>query len=343
MIPRSALRGLFAGMLAGLTLMTSLPAASRTEISDLDAAKHEGTVVWYSSVDARALAKISERFGQLHPEIKLQTLQMGSSLIPARVMTEQQSGSVMADVVSGDGFSLTQLADAGYLAPYRVHDADHFAKGALDPNGVWATLYNDTTVIAYNPEKLKADGLKPPTSLADLARPEWNGKIAIDSTAYNWYSGTLKTQPNGTDLLKRLAANHPFLTTGHTITVTQLAAGEFDASPTTYGYMVDSQHKRGQPVDFISPKPVIVGLVPIGVVKGAPHPNAARVLMDWLLSKDGQQYFIDVSGRTSMRTDVRNDLHVFDPRAPYYILPTTDHASYKEMIAQFHELLGLPK
>lgn len=340
---RSFARALTWAILVPLLLIGSNRVAGGTERTDLDAAKREGTVLWYSSVDARALAKIAEIFSQAHPEIKLQTLQMGSAMMPARVMTEHESGTILADVVSGDGFSLSQLAEAGILAPYRVQGAEHFAKGAIDPNGFLTALYTDTTVIAYNPEKLKADGLKPPTSLADLARPEWDGKIALDSNAYNWYSGTLKTQPNAAELLRRLAANHPFLTTGHTVTVTQLAAGEFDASPTTYGYMVDAERKRGRPVDFINPKPVIIGPVPIAIIKGAPHPSAARVLLDWLLSKEGQQSFIDVSGRTSMRTDVRNDTRIFDPRQPYYILPPPDRASYKAAIAQYRQLLGIMK
>ncbi len=302
---------------------------------------NEGTVVWYSSVDTRTLNTLVDHFQKLHPEIKLQALQVGSSMIPARAMTEHESGKVIADLVSGDDFSLRQLAASGVLQPYRVRDPEHFGKGTVDPAGLWTTLYNDTTVIAFNPQKLKADGLKPPTSLADLAKPEWNGKIAIDASAYNWYSGTLKTQVNGEELLKRLAANHPFITNGHTITVTQLEAGEFDATPTAYAYMVEMERQRGRPVDAVAPKPVIVGLVPIGMMQGAPHPNAARVVLDWLLSKDGQQYFVDVSGRTSARTDVHNNPRVFDPKQPYYVLPAPDRNEYKTLIGQFRQLLGM--
>lgn len=325
-----------------LALLLLPPGTVRAgESTDLDPARREGTVVWYSSVDTRALASIVDRFQKVHPEIKLQALQIGSSLIPARVMTEHESGKILADVVSGDDFSVSQLARSGVLQPYRVRDPDRFAKGTLDPAGLWATIYDDTTVIAYNPKKLKEHGLKPPTTLADLGRPEWNGRLGIDSSAYNWYSGTLKTQPNAEETLKKIAANHPFITSGHTVTVTQLAAGEFDATPTAYDYMVESVRRHGGPVDFVKPKPVVVGLVTIGMVQGAPHPNAARVLLDWLLSRDGQQSFVDVSGRTSARTDVRNDPRVFDPHQPYYVLPAPNSTEYKTLTTQFKALLGM--
>jgi iron(III) transport system substrate-binding protein len=136
-------------------------------------------------------------------------------------------------------------------------------------------------------------------------------------------------------------ANHPFITSGHTLTVAQLAAGEFDATPTAYGYMVELQRRQGHSVDFITPKPAIVGLVPVGLVQGAPHPNAARVLLDWLLSREGQQYCVDVSGRTSARTDVRNDTRVFDARRPFYVIPTPDRTEYKTLTTQFKQLLGM--
>lgn len=306
------------------------------------AAKREGVVVWYAAVDAQTLAAVVARFEQLHAGIKLEALQIGSTLIPARVMTEHASGNAHADLVSGDDFSLSQLANAGILQPYRYAEAAKFAKGSVDPNGYWTTLYDDTTVIAWNPAKLKADGLKPPATLADLGRPEWRGKIAIDSSAYNWYDGTLKTQPDAQNVLRRIAENKPFITSGHTQTVTQLAAGEFDVTPTAYGYMVDRERQRGRSVDFVKPKPMIVGLVPIAMMQGAPHANAARVALHWLLSREGQQFFVDTSGRTSARADVNNNPRVFKAGDPFYILPAPERpAVYNGIIADFRKLLGI--
>ena len=67
-------------------------------------------------------------------------------------------------------------------------------KGSVDPKGSWIALFSETTVIAWNPEKLKADGLRPPASLADLGKPEWRGKIGLDDAAFNWYQAVLLTQ-----------------------------------------------------------------------------------------------------------------------------------------------------
>jgi iron(III) transport system substrate-binding protein len=136
-------------------------------------------------------------------------------------------------------------------------------------------------------------------------------------------------------------ANKPFLTQGHTNTVTQLEAGEFDVTPTAYGYMADLEHRGGRPVDYLIPKPLFVGLGPVGFVANAPHPNAARVFLDWVLSKDGQQAIIDASGRPSARVDVKNNPNVFNPKWPIHILSTPDQTKYKDLVAEYKSLLGI--
>jgi iron(III) transport system substrate-binding protein len=202
-------------------------------------------------------------------------------------------------------------------------------------------MYNATTVIAWNPQKLKADGLRPPASLDDLAKAEWRGKIGIDASAFNWYLGLLQTRPDAADLLKKIAANHPLVTDGHTVTVTQLETGEFDVTPTAYGYMADHERAAGRPVEFLNPKPLLVDPSPLSIAKNAPHPNAARVLVEWLLSQEGQQFVADVSDRTSSRVDVHNPPRVFNSRTQFFMLPAPDRAQYNTIVTQYRALFGL--
>jgi len=326
---------------AALVLGVPMSAGAAVSADVTAAAKREGVVVWYTSVDTKTLPGIVQRFDSTHPGIKLQTLQITSNLIPARILVEQRGHQYSADVCNGDIVPMSQLAEAGALQPFHPAEAGKFVKGAVDPKGFWTSLYSDTTVIAWNPKKLQADGLRPPTSLADLTKPEWAGKIGIDSTAYNWYQGMVETDPNAQELIKKLVANKPFLTQGHTNTVTQLEAGEFDVTPTAYGYMADLEHRGGRPVDYLIPKPLFVGLGPVGLVANAPHPNAARVFIDWLLSPDGQQTIVDVSGRPSARVDVKNNPNVFNPRWPIHVLTTPDQAKYKDLVTQYKALLGV--
>jgi iron(III) transport system substrate-binding protein len=334
---------LVAALTAAATLALAVPRLAAASVGPdvMAAAKREGVVVWYSSVDTKTLGALVQRFNQIHPGITLQTLQISSNLIPARMITEQRGGKFNADVTSGDIVPMSQLAAAGALQPYHPAEADKFVRGAIDPNGYWTALYNDTTVIAWNPKKLEADHLKPPASLADLAKPEWRGKIGLDATAYNWYQGLTELGPDAQTLLKAIAANHPLITQGHTNTVMQLEAGEFDVTPTAYGYLADKDHRAGLAVDFLNPRPLLVGLTPVGLVKNAPHPNAARVLLDGLLSREGQNAIVELSGRPSARTDVNNNPKVLNARMPVHIIKAPNPSEYNALVAQYKALLGI--
>jgi iron(III) transport system substrate-binding protein len=204
----------------------------------------------------------------------------------------------------------------------------------------------NTTVIAWNPERLKADHLAPPRSLADLADPRWKGKFAIDAGALNWYLGTLQADPkDGLELMRRLAANDPIRVAGHTQAVTQLEAGEYDATPTVYGYMAETDKRAGRPIDYVVPTPVLVSLNPSGMAKNAPHPNAARLFLQWQLSREGQQWMVDYAGEheASSRRDVRMERAYWDPQHPYVVVKSPSIDAYNTSEKAFAALFGIPR
>jgi iron(III) transport system substrate-binding protein len=320
--------------------ITAAPVSAATA----DDAKKEGVVVWYATMNTKDMNVTADEFMKTHPGIKVETLRLGSSQLPARISTEQRAGKFNADVISGDAFQVLQLVDAGAFDKHKFVDPGKFIKGTIDPGGYWANLYQNTTVIAWNPQRLAADKLKPPTSFADFAKPEWKGKFGFDTGALNWYMALLQVdKSSGADLAKKIADNAPVKTSGHTQTVASLESGEFDATPTAYGYMADQQKRAGKSVEFMNPSPLFVTLNPVGVAKSAPHPNAAAVFIDWLISKDGQQFIAQRGGgEISSRTDVKNNPRIWDPKHPYVIVATPNAAQYNDLEHQFRVMLGLP-
>lgn len=304
------------------------------------AASAVGSVVFYTSMETPTLNAVVKRFAQAYPGISLQPLRMEGNGILPRVSVEQRAGKYSVDLISADELPMKQLEAVGALQTSRFRLRD-FIGGSVDPNGYWATLYYDTTVIAWNSQKVRADGLQPPASLADLTKPEWRGKIGIDSTAFNWYAGVLSTQPNGRELVAAIAANRPLITSGHTVTVAQLGAGEFDVTPTAYGYRVDHEQRRGLPVAFLNPRPLIMTPTTIAMAKNAPHAGPAQAFLDWILSLEGQQFLADQSGRNVARLGVANNPRVLPPKHPVYILPPPDRAHYDSLVADFRTLFGI--
>ena len=328
-----------------ITALIACLLSARSSLADqppgvVAAAKSEGTVTWYSSLDAGTLNALVKLFNDTHPGITVKALQIGSNVIPARVMTERTAGKYNADVVSCDQFAFSQLAESDVFQQFKPSDPGKYLKGTLDPKGNWIAFFTDTTVLAWNPDRLKADGLKAPTSLADLAKPEWKGKIGIDGSAFNWYQAMLATQKNAPEMLKKIADNKPLVTSGHSATITQLVNGEYDVTPTAYGYMAERARLAGRSIEFLSPTPVPVGLELAAILKNAPHPDGARVLMDWLLSKRAQQFFAD-DGRTPTRTDIKSDLRVFNAKMPFYVLPAPARNEYNGLVSGYKALLGI--
>jgi iron(III) transport system substrate-binding protein len=232
------------------------------------------------------------------------------------LLVEERNGAG-PDVIVTDEVPFKQLAGAGAIARYDVPDRAAFMPGAVDPGGLWAAAWIDTTVVAFNPARLRADGLTVPRSLDDFSLPAWKGKFALYTGGISWFLGVMQTRRDGDALLRKLANNAPLATTSHAATVTQIADGEADATPAAYGYYAQAEKRRGAPIDFVAPSPVFVTPNPVGLVANARHPAAARLLIDWLLSKSGQQFIVEQTGHVSARSDVANDPAVWDPKAPH--------------------------
>lgn len=324
-------------------LLALAPAAVPAAISPgvVAAAKREGIVVWYTTLDDKTLAAISTRLGQLYPDITLKALVLSTRVMGPRLIAEQRGRNVVADLVEGDGLQINQLVAQGILQSYRPSEAAKFLKGAVEPNGYYTSLYEDALVIAWNPARVKADGLKPPATLADLTKPEWNHHLGISAASFSWLAGLQLTQRDTADVMRKLAAGSPFVSSSHFTVMTQLEAGEFDATPTAYGHLAELDRQAGKPVDFVALRPQLLSPIVVGLVNNAPHPNAARVMLEWLLSKDGQQLIAQTSGRTSARTDVVNNPHLFNVKEPYFVIPPPDAAQYNAIVKTFNDTFGI--
>ncbi len=303
-------------------------------------AKREGSVVFYTSLDGPTLAAVAARWKVVFPEVAFQPLRLSTTEIPPRLLTEQRGARFGVDVVSGDVSQLRGLAKLDAIVPYRPAEARGTA-GMTEEHGWWSVIYNVTTVIAWNTQKLREHGLRPPASLTDLAKPEWKGHIGFDSQALNMFVALSQVDGHAADVLRGIAANTPLITSGHTQTVTQLAAGEFDVTPTAYGYMSQRAKDEGRPVDYINTRPMIVYPDAASLVKNQPHPNAARLFIEWLVSRDGQQTLLTASGRNSLRRDVVGDRRVFDPGRPFVVLRDIEPERYSALSKEFNAILGV--
>ena len=144
-----------------------------------------------------------------------------------------------------------------------------------------------------------------PVTDEDLLNPKWRGKIGMDHTKPEWFSWKLKRlgQEKGLAYMKRLGAQEFKLYSGLTIITGLLAAGEFPLVLNTYIHNAEDAKRKGAPVDWLAQDPVFTKFQPIGVAAKAPHPNAAKLFVDFMLSEEGQR-IIASFGRVPTRRAV---------------------------------------
>jgi iron(III) transport system substrate-binding protein len=280
------------------------PPATAITPALIEAAKKEGSVVWYTSVDLPVAEKIAKAFEEKYPGIAPRVERSGAERLFQRIGQEISSGIHAADVVqSSDAAHFIVWKRQGLLAPYVPEDvAKHYPAEHRDPDGMFATWRSWLCVIGYNTQLVKPE--EAPKSYADLLDPKWAGKIV---KAHPGYSGTIMTatfqlqRDLGWNYFEKLAKQRIMQVQSSTDPPKKLALGERAVMADGNEYNMFQLKEKGDPVEIVYPSegtPLIIG--PNGIFKSAPHPNAARLFQSFCFTPQAQQLIIDVGGLRSM-------------------------------------------
>jgi iron(III) transport system substrate-binding protein len=251
---------------------------------------------------------VKEAFVMEHPKIEVEVERTGSERVFQRVNQEHQSGIKNADVVnSSDSTHFITWKKEGWLAKYTPKDALKFPESFRDPDGYYTTWRATLCVMGYN-TNLVPPG-EAPKGYKDLLDPKWKGKL---TKAHPSYSGTALTGTYavtkllGWDYLEKLAKQDVQQLQSTTATPKSIASGERAVMADGNEYNMFIEMKKKSPVKIIYPvegTPLVPS--PIAIFAEAPHPNAARVLADFLFSAKIQQFLVDNGGVRSAHPDVK--------------------------------------
>lgn len=271
----------------------------------IEMAKKEGEVIFYGGFSVSDVGQFVKRFNSKYPFIKVNHLRAGAEKLMTRVLAERQAGKYTADVIQLRGFPAQVLVDKGVFAKYVSPESMAYPKGFRDPEGRWTTLYVQTSVVAYNTAAVKAGEIK---SWEDLLNPKWKGHMVIDREETEWFANMLEVmgKEKGLKYMQRLADQNLSFHEGHTLMAQLVAAGEHRIGISLYAPRIEDLKSKGAPIEWVRTDPVIGFLYLGGIAEKAPHPNAAKLFLDFALSRDGQ-IEISRSRRISMRPDVKPD------------------------------------
>lgn len=275
----------------------------------LEAAKKEGKFTWTSSIDKEPAEAVMAAFKKRYPDIQASYQEASEEARTVRTLTEFKAGRTQLDVVMGVGGFMAEYKDAkaltllddlpaykGYVPPFR------------DSEGGWAGVRTQYWGIGANTTKVKEADL--PRTWEDLTDPKWKGRIGMGDRPQLWAQQLWKTwgPEKTTDFLKKLFANNPQRRKeGLDASANLLAAEEFDMYIPAAPYRIQGLAEKGAPVTWFSPEPLAVAVSELVLVQRSPSPNAARVFVNWFISREGQEVYSKADNAAPAHPALRND------------------------------------
>ncbi len=284
-------------------LSASSSSQTSTDPKIVEAAKKEGEVVWYTSMALDQSKPVVDQFQKRYPFIKPTLYRAGGGALMNKVLTEGRAGKSFFDVVGGRGEMIQAFKEKNFLASYLSPETKMIDQDLFDKEGYWYTYYVVPNALGYNTRLVKSEEV--PKTYEALLDPKWKGrKISMDNEAYLLLQGLITAwgREKAVDYMKKLAAQDPVLSRGNTERVTITGAGEYPLV-IAYAHTVEREKFKGASIDWVALEPAVVEIDPLMIGSKAPHPNAARLFLDFLLSKEGQEMLVGFQ-RIPVRRDV---------------------------------------
>jgi iron(III) transport system substrate-binding protein len=263
-----------------------------------EAAKKEKAFTWYTAhYDSETAAAICAGFEKKYPGIKCNNIRTTAQVAYQRLAQDQKAGLAVASVISSTDLShYGRMKQDGWLAPYRPKNlgelVDSF-KAYNDPDDLFFVTAAGLVLITYNSSTVPpADA---PKKWTDLLDPKWKGKVSIGHPGFSGYVGTWVVQMRklySWDYFKKLELNKPRIGRSINDTVTMLNAKESWVAAGPSATTLQSRDK-GNPLALVYPEDgALLMISPSGLLKNAPAPNCAKLFMEYLLSREGNEIMV---------------------------------------------------
>jgi iron(III) transport system substrate-binding protein len=278
--------------LAALGASAVLPRAARADIAALEAAaRKEATLTWYiAQVDGETAEVMGKAFTAQYPGVKVAVIRTTGQVAYERLLQDLKNDAPQCDVFSTTDIAhMPALMKRKALANYTPDNAAALAPAfqGLGQDGYWYPNHSTLMVIIANTQHVKPE--ETPKNWPDLLDPKWKGRVATGHPAFSGCTGiwalALRKQ-YGWEFFEKLAKNNPRIGRSGNDPVTLINAGECLVGPAPANTAFQ-QVDKGNPIAPVYPidgATLCVG--PSAVMARAPHPNAARLFMEWLMSDD---------------------------------------------------------
>jgi iron(III) transport system substrate-binding protein len=263
-----------------------------------EAAKKEKNFTWYTAhYDSETAAAICAGFEKKYSGIKCNNIRTTAQVAYQRLAQDQKAGLAVSSVISSTDLShYGRMKQDGWLMPYRPKTlgelVDSF-KPYNDPDDLFFVTAAGLVLLTYNTGTVQA--AEAPKKWTDLLDPKWKGKVSIGHPGFSGYVGTWVVQMRklyGWDYFKKLELNKPRIGRSINDTVTMLNAKESWVAAGPSATTLQSRDK-GNPLALSYPEDgALLMISPSGILKNAPAPNTAKLFMEYLLSREGNEIMV---------------------------------------------------
>ncbi len=291
------------------TARAAPPEPTRITPELIEAAKKEGRVNYYTSVEINVAEKLAKAFEAKYPGIVVKVERTGAERNFQRIGQEYGSKIYACDTVnSSDAAHFIVWKREGLLEACEPEDvARHYAPQFKDPDGTYAAWRIMLSVIAYNTKLVKPEDA--PKSFKDLLDPKWAGKLVKSHPGYSGMTMTATHQMSrdlGWEYFEKLAKQRVMQVQSAADPIKKVVLGERPVMVDGGDYTIYLMLDKGDPVAIVHPEegvPLVTG--PSALMKRAPHPNAAKLFFCWSFTQEAQQLAVDIGGLRSAHALVK--------------------------------------
>ena len=295
-----------------VVLLWSVIAQAQSDLSGLIAgAKNDKEVLWYTTTSAGDNQAIVAGFSKKYPFLRVQALRSTGEKLRQRVLAETSAGQFFSDVLSVSSMEMGLMKSRNLLQTYEPPEGEQYPAGAKDRDKQFTAIYARNFVMGYNTAMVAEKDR--PKDWPDLLDPKWKGKIGMDEEEFEWY-GTLVDywgREKAGKFLRAFAAQQPQLRRGHSLLAQLLAAGEFPVA-IVFPFEIEQLKLKGARVDWSATSdPIVTSINVIALSTKAPHANAGKLLINYILSEEGQTIIKNVS-RVPLRPGIKPTMAKLD-------------------------------
>ena len=254
----------------------------------VEGARREGLVSIYTSFNTQDSAPLVAAFEKKYG-VKTELWRSASERVVQRGTAEARAGRFTCDVFETNGPEMEALHREQLLDEFKSPNFADLLPAAFPSHRQWVADRFNFFTIAYNTNLVRPEEV--PNTYDDLLHPRFAGRIGLEAGDVDWFGAMVKHMGDekGLAYFRALAASAPKVRSGHTLIGHLVASGEIPLAANVYNHSAERVAAQGAPIKWKALAPTFGRPNAVGVARRAPHPHAAVLFADFVLSRDGQQ------------------------------------------------------